>query len=51
MSDSQPGLARRRHTAGVFTRIAQRLLALAAAIWPNWTIRTTRLRSLPAFDH
>jgi hypothetical protein len=27
------------------------LLALAAAIWHNWTIRTTRLRSLAAHDH
>jgi hypothetical protein len=40
-----------RTPQGVFTRIAQRLLALAAAIWHNWTIRTTRLRSLTAYDH
>ena len=35
----------------VFTRIAQRPLALAAAIWHNWTLRTTALRSLIAYDH
>ncbi len=40
-----------RTPQGVFTRIAQRLLALAAAIWHNWTIRTTVLRSLIAYDH
>jgi len=35
----------------VFTRIAQRMLALAAAIWHNWTLKTTGLRSLIAYDH
>ena len=40
-----------RTPAGVFTRIAQRLLALAAAIWHNWTLTTTGLRSLIAYDH
>lgn len=40
-----------RTPEGVFTRIAQRLLALAAAIWHNWTLRTTDLRSLTAYDH
>ena len=40
-----------RTPAGVFTRIAQRLLALAACIWHNWSIRTTSLRSLIAYDH
>jgi hypothetical protein len=36
---------------GVFTRIAQRLLALAAGIWHNWTTDTRSKRSLIAFDH
>ena len=40
-----------RTPAGVFARIAQRLLALATAIWHNWATRTTNLRSLIAFDH
>jgi len=40
-----------RTPAGAFARIAQRLLALAACIWHNWTIRTTRLRSLNSYDH
>jgi hypothetical protein len=40
-----------RTPAGVFTRIAQRLLAMAACIWHNWTFKTTSLRSLTAYDH
>lgn len=36
---------------GVFTRIAQRLLALAAAIWFNWRIDAPVKRSLVAYDH
>ena len=40
-----------RTPAGVFTRIAQRLLALAACIWHNWSFTTTALRSLTAYDH
>jgi len=36
---------------GVFTRVAQRLLAMAAAIWHNWTTGVTSKRSLIAFDH
>jgi hypothetical protein len=40
-----------RTPAGVFTRIAQRLLALAACIWHNWSISTTAGRSLIAYDH
>lgn len=36
---------------GVFTRVAARLLALAAGIWHNWTTATTSKRSLIAFDH
>jgi hypothetical protein len=40
-----------RTPAGVFTRIAQRLLALAATIWHNWATSTTGLRSLTAYDH
>lgn len=40
-----------RTPAGVFTRIAQRLLAMAAAIWHNWTTGITGKRSLTAYDH
>jgi hypothetical protein len=40
-----------RTPAGVITRIAQRLLALAAGIWHNWTTNTTSKRSLIAYDH
>jgi hypothetical protein len=36
---------------GVFTRVAQRLLALAAGIWRNWTTGVTTKRSLVAYDH
>lgn len=42
---------RGRTPAGVFTRIAQRLLALAAAIWHNWKINAQVKRSLTAYDH
>jgi hypothetical protein len=35
-----------RTTLGVTTRIAQRLLALAAAIWHNWATHTSDKRSL-----
>jgi len=40
-----------RTPAGVFTRVAQRLLAMAAAIWHNWTTGVTSKRSLTAHDH
>jgi DDE family transposase len=40
-----------RTPAGVFTRIAQRLLAIAAAIWHNWQTGADDLRSLIAYDH
>ena len=39
-----------RTPAGVFTRVAQRLLAMAAGIWHNWTTGMTSKRSLIAFD-
>jgi Transposase DDE domain len=44
---------RGRTPAGVFTRIAQRLLALAAAIWNNWRTHpaTPAKRTLTAYDH
>jgi hypothetical protein len=35
----------------VFVRIAQRLLALTAAIWHNWKINAPTKRSLVAYDH
>jgi hypothetical protein len=40
-----------RTTAGVFVRVAQRILALAAAIWHNWLIDAPVKRSLIAYDH
>jgi hypothetical protein len=40
-----------RTPAGVFTRVAQRLLAMAAGIWRNWTTGVTSKRSLIAYDH
>jgi hypothetical protein len=40
-----------RTTSGVYTRIAQRLLALAATIWHNWATAKPIKRSLIAYDH
>ena len=40
-----------RTPAGVFARVAQRILALAAAIWHNWRAGADDLRSLIAYDH
>jgi hypothetical protein len=40
-----------RTIAGVCTRIAQRILALTAAIWHNDTIGASIHRSLTAYDH
>ena len=37
--------------AGVFVRVAQRLLALTVAIWHNWAIGAPVKRSLIAYDH
>jgi hypothetical protein len=36
---------------GVFVRTAQRLLAMATAIWHNWNIDAPAKRSLIAYDH
>jgi hypothetical protein len=49
----QLGLERHggRTPHGVFTRIAQRLLALATAIWHNWAAGAANKRSLTAYDH
>jgi hypothetical protein len=49
----QLGLERHggRVPAGLWTRIVQRLLALNAAIWHNWTIGAPVKRSLIAYDH
>ena len=49
----QLGLERHgaRTPHGVFTRIAQRLLALAAAIWHNWAAGAPHKRSLTSYDH
>jgi hypothetical protein len=40
-----------RTPAAVITRIAQRLLALTAAIWHNWKTHAPIKRSLTAYDH
>jgi len=40
-----------RTAHGVFTRVAQRLLALAAAVWRNWAINAPDKRGLIAYDH
>ena len=40
-----------RTLAGVYTRVATRLLALAAAIWHNWRTDAPVKRSLIAYDH
>ena len=40
-----------RTLAGVYVRVAQRLLALAAAIWWNWATGQPDKRSLVAYDH
>lgn len=40
-----------RTLPGVFTRIAQRLLAMAAGIWQNWATSAPNKRSLTAYDH
>jgi hypothetical protein len=42
---------RGRTLAGVVVRVAQRLLALAAAIWWNWETGAADKRSLVAYDH
>ena len=40
-----------RTLAGVHARVAQRLLALAAAVWFNWQLGAPVKRSLVAYDH
>ena len=40
-----------RTIAGICTRVAQRILALTAAIWHNDTLGLTLQRSLIAYDH
>jgi hypothetical protein len=40
-----------RTLAGVYTRVAARLLALTTAIWHNWTIGAPVKRSLIAYGH
>jgi hypothetical protein len=49
----QLGLERHgAHTPqGLWVRVAQRLLALAAAIWFNWQLGVADKRSLVAYDH
>jgi hypothetical protein len=49
----QPGLERHgaRTTGGLYARIAQRLLAMAAAIWHNWATNAPVKRCLTAYDH
>jgi transposase len=40
-----------RTPAGVYARVGQRLLALAAAIWHHWRLNAEDKRSLIAYDH
>ncbi len=40
-----------RTLAGVYARVAARLLALAAAIWQYWLTGAPVKRSLVAYDH
>lgn len=40
-----------RTPGGVYARVGQRLLALAAAIWHNWRAGAVTKRSLIAYDH
>lgn len=40
-----------RTITGVYSRVAARLLALAASIWHNWLIDAPAKRSLTAYDH
>ena len=40
-----------RTLAGVYVRVAQRLLALTSAIWWNWQLGIADKRSLIAYDH
>lgn len=40
-----------RTPAGVYARVAARLLALAAGIWHNWLTNAPAKRSLIAYDH
>jgi Transposase DDE domain len=42
---------RGRTLGGVFVRVGQRLLALAAVVWFNWQLGVSPKRSLLAFDH
>ena len=40
-----------RTTSGVYVRIAQRLLAMAAAIWHNWATSAPIKRCLTNYDN
>jgi hypothetical protein len=42
---------RGRTLGGVFVRVSQRLLALAAVVWFNWQLDVADKRSLVAYDH
>lgn len=50
---NQLGLERHggRTAEGIYARVAQRLLAMAACIWHNWLISAEDKRSLIAYDH
>lgn len=40
-----------RTATGILVRVAQRILAMTAAIWHNWTTGQPVMRSLIAYDH
>jgi Transposase DDE domain len=51
--NDQLGLERHggRTLGGMFVRVAQRLLALAAGVWFNWQLNVEDKRYLLAYDH
>jgi len=40
-----------RTLGGIYARVTQRLLALAAGVWFNWQLDQPDKRSLVAYDH
>lgn len=48
---AQPGTPRRPHHPRVCTRITQRLLTIAAALWHHWQTGAAGKRPLIACDH
>ena len=51
VEDTTDGVLLRCTTAGVYVRIAQRLLAMATAIWHNWATSAPVKRCLISYDN